>query len=144
MNSKLKEVVEKIYKITDTAYSPEEICRSIVEIRELAILALAAPPEPVGNNAKMREVLERIKECYENDYLSLGRDSGDVLGNAALLAENALALPPRNCDIFRDHEEAWVAYKRIAPNGGYFDAMTLWDFIKWLFAETKGENDESE
>lgn len=60
------------------------------------------------NQLKMRKALENIKECYENDYLSLDRDPGDVLCNAALLAENALSAPPRNCDIGSAAEQ----YKR--------------------------------
>lgn len=89
----------------------------------------------VGNSAKMREALGKIKECYENDYLSLDRDPGDVLGNAALLAENALSAPPRNCDRFATEEDAWDAFSSARIGA---DSSTE-EYEKWLFAETKGE-----
>jgi hypothetical protein len=89
----------------------------------------------LGNTAKMREALENIKECYENDYLSLDRDPGDVLGNAALLAEKALSAPARNCDRFSNNEQAWDAYCEYMSDS---NVMFL-DYEDWLFAEAKGD-----
>ena len=97
----------------------------------------------VGNAAKMREALENIKECYENDYLSLDRDPGDVLGNAALLAENALAEPPRNCDLFggdpKKLHELWWEWSGDLKNCNA-DGTVKFTFGEWLLklANAKG------
>lgn len=88
----------------------------------------------IGNTAKMREALEKIKECYENDYLSLDRDPGDVLGNAALLANNALSAPPRNCDLYATEDDAWRAFLSVRQGVDF----STEEYEKWLFAEAKG------
>lgn len=91
-------------------------------------------------SSKLREALSKASIALS--WASHHHLTEDDAKACLEVVDAALALPPRNYDIFRDHEEAWVAYKRIAPNGGYFDAMTLWDFIKWLFAETEVGSDE--
>ena len=92
----------------------------------------------VGNAAKMREALENIKECYENDYLSLDRDPGDVLGNAALLAENALSATLRNCDKIHDVHKMSIAESPLDMSLVVAPREELLRFIYWLFADAKG------
>lgn len=85
---------------------------------------LAAPPEPIGNGAKMREALEEIFDCCKD---SLGYNIAYVEDQA----RQALSAPARNCDRYRTLAAALDAWRDVDPReAGMFD--------DWLFAEAKG------
>lgn len=85
----------------------------------------------VGNTTKVREMLETIKR----KAISIIPGSSiqkKMLDRFRLLAESALAAPPRNCDRFNTLEDALAGWREVSPDeSGPFD--------DWLFAEAKGD-----
>ena len=89
----------------------------------------------------MRAALEQIHEL-----LSIGgkpNTSMCIRYEAAYqTVEEALSVPPRNCDVLSDTQEALAA---IHEDRGYvnnpIDERRL--TVEWLFAEAKGETDGS-
>lgn len=121
-----------------------------------------------GNEAAMREVLERL------DVLGLGAlkfpldgDSSEIYdadkkpitlpawGIATLLnrareiqvmARSVLAKPPRNCDKFRDVDEAYDQFmpyvRRENPTFTKASPLhTAWDALKWVLGGERKEAD---
>ena len=90
-------------------------------------------PAPVGNGAKMREVLEQIRQKAIATIPGSSIQKR-MLDKFRLLASAALAEPPRNCDRFNTLEDALAGWREVSPaESGPFD--------EWLFAEAKGETD---
>ena len=52
------------------------------------------------------------------------------------IVDDALSAPPRNCDRFSNANEALEAFEKEKGE-------TMIEFIRWLFAEAKGETDGS-
>lgn len=87
----------------------------------------------IGNAAKMREALKRIKHLFRNINLY-----EDTVGNEAYaIADAALAEPARNCDRFLTWEAAKAAYWR--EQGDPADWRKLG---AWLFAAKEEERGE--
>lgn len=111
--------------------------------------------EHVSNAAAMREALYAItqidtrmlkrllRELVEADIFDGGQIRNTI--HAVEKARQAIAAPPRNCDLYRTKKELDAAYEKyreyvIMSNSNPFVAkdemMTKED---WLFAEAKGE-----
>lgn len=88
----------------------------------------------LGDAAKMREAFANISEyaktaaCHTEDAHLLG-----YLNQIGSWAEAALSDTPRNCDRFINAKDALKAFERETG-----ESMAI-EFIKWLFAEAKGE-----
>lgn len=97
----------------------------------------------VGNTAAMSEALKEIRARLVYLY---GRTDGTfnppALKEVYEIADTALSVPPRNCDVLSDTQEALAA---IHEDRGYvnnpIDERRL--TVEWLFAEAKGETDGS-
>lgn len=98
--------------------------------------ALAAPPEPQGDGAKMREAMESISSILKGfDFDNQNAPTPDDLNcvhSAIGIADAALAAPPRNCDIYKTEDEATEAW--MALDDECDDAL---DPFGWLFAKAK-------
>jgi len=93
----------------------------------------------VGNQMKMREVLEKIVELTTPCE---GVTSIELQVNAEALT--ALSEPPRNCDRFKTAEEAWNAYDEWVESFRVNRRMPPYNVFGWLFApaeELKGDGD---
>lgn len=82
----------------------------------------------VGNAAKMREALERIRKEFILD--SCLRPVSAFYAIAYEIAYSALTAPPRNCDVFSKNEVLEMLKDR---------SFSKEDTIEWLYAEAKGE-----
>ncbi len=84
-----------------------------------------------GNAAAMREAILAIKSVNDGrPHDAAGYEINDII-------EEALAEPPRNCDMFAKWHEAWDAFR--AEYGGPTDpGETAYYFGVWLFAQAKG------
>lgn len=111
--------------------------------------------EPVGNAAKLREALEELmkftcnsceRRLCEDDA---EEEDGQIVSSpcsAIIGARNALAAPPRNCDVpFRVEgttwniaDKAWRVFRQTHPDA-YFDTPNLVRCIEWLFAHAESE-----
>lgn len=84
------------------------------------------------NAAKMREALEQIHEL-----LSIGGNPDTAMciryEAAYQVAAEAISSPTRNCDRFIKANDALKAFERETG-----ESMAI-EFIKWLFAEAKGD-----
>lgn len=97
----------------------------------------------VGNTAAMSEALKEIRARLVYLY---GRTDGTfnppALKEVYEIADTALSVPPRNCDVLSDTQEALAA---IHEDRGYvnnpIDERRL--TVEWLFAEAKGGTDGS-
>ena len=97
----------------------------------------------VGNTAAMSEALKEIRARLVYLY---GRTDGTfnppALKEVYEIADTALSVPPRNCDVLSDTQEALAA---IHEDRGYvnnpIDERRL--TVEWLFAEAKEETDGS-
>lgn len=97
----------------------------------------------VGNTAAISEALKEIRARLVYLY---GRKDGTfnppALKEVYEIADTALSVPPRNCDVLSDTQEALAA---IHEDRGYvnnpIDERRL--TVEWLFAEAKGETDGS-
>ena len=97
----------------------------------------------VGNTAAISEALKEIRARLVYLY---GRTDGTfnppALKEVYEIADTALSVPPRNCDVLSDTQEALAA---IHEDRGYvnnpIDERRL--TVEWLFAEAKGETDGS-
>lgn len=82
-----------------------------------------------ASNAKaMREALKQIHDRVN----SLDEDCGVDPVEVRDIARAALSAPPRNCDRFSNANEALEAFEKEKGE-------TMIEFIRWLFAEAKGE-----
>lgn len=75
--------------------------------------ALSVPSDPIGNAAKMRDALEEILDCCKDH---LGYNIAYVEDQAL----QALATPPRNCDVATE-AEAIESLQRTMPTEGLSD-----------------------
>lgn len=93
----------------------------------------------VGNAAKMREALEDSNGLLEELAL-IGEWFESARGQ---IAENkaALSAPARNCDKYLTPKDAMLAHLDDVYEGEKveFGDYEWCEFIKWLFAEAKGE-----
>ena len=87
----------------------------------------------LGNAAKMREACEALMSDI-GGYLTDGLEViwCGISGETIKKARSALSAPPRNCDRFANANEALKAFEKEKGE-------TLIEFIRWLFAETKGD-----
>ena len=89
---------------------------------------------------------EALKEIRARLVYLYGRTDGTfnppALKEVYEIADTALSVPPRNCDVLSDTQEALAA---IHEDRGYvnnpIDERRL--TVEWLFAEAKGETDGS-
>lgn len=106
---------------------------------------------------KMREALMQIFTMSDQWYFGVNtsKSSEDLLIECGELAENALSAPPRNCDLHTTEIEAskeFIAWYNTVNcfwddkwnEVSSFDLKhnvdgILHDYIRWLFAEAKGE-----
>lgn len=102
----------------------------------------------VGNAAKMREALKAVYECAKDGILTIRESAFEKV-------LSALAEPPRNCDLYTievEAGEAFIAWYNTVYDldGDELNEVSscdlkhnvddiLYDYIKWLFAEAKGE-----
>ena len=91
----------------------------------------------VGNAAKMREALENIVKVgypynFQHEAPHISGYCYDIT-KAITKCFEALSAPPRNCDRFSNVKDA---LKECEKETGSTVAI---EFIKWLFAEAKGE-----
>jgi hypothetical protein len=84
----------------------------------------------VGNAAAMREALRRCANYLDVDDAGLCKDECDALRE---VTQSATSAPPRNCDRFFNANDALEAFKKEKGE-------TIIEFIRWIFAEAKGEN----
>lgn len=118
----------------DAGAEAAKICGEIGEMigREAAWKHSVKNCNRFGNAARMREALENIAEyakaaaCHTEDAHLLG-----YINQISMWAEDAISAPPRNCYRFSNANEALEAF---ANEKG----ETLIEFVRWLFAETKG------
>jgi hypothetical protein len=87
--------------------------------------------EPVGNAAKMREALEKVVEIAKREWNAFRETS--AMYEMHEICTAALSAPPRNCDRFFNANDALEAFKKEKGE-------TIIEFIRWIFAEAKGEN----
>jgi hypothetical protein len=93
--------------------------------------------EPVGNAAKMREVLNSARRTLSKWKIDTPVSAWHEFDLAMDGIDAALSAPPRNCDLYTT-DEAIRKYDwstRFSPCG---EAEWIC-FIDWLFAEAKGE-----
>ena len=81
-----------------------------------------------SNVKAMREALKQILDRVN----SLDEDCGVDPVEIRDIARAALSAPPRNCDRFSNANEALEAFEKEKGE-------TMIEFIRWLFAEAKGE-----
>lgn len=93
----------------------------------------------VGNAAKMREALTKVKEWMERRIATRGFETSatfpTMLEDVVL---PALSAPPRNCDlpaVIADPHMAWILDD---DNWNDYGSPEL-EIHKWLLAEAKGE-----
>ena len=100
----------------------------------------------LGNTAKMREALERLREralmdLYENAFVA--DPSGnykEFIKRTIKIAESVLSAPPRNCDRFATLDDARnTFFADYVPDETRSSATA---FAIWLFDKAKGEADE--
>ena len=85
-----------------------------------------------------RSVAQYIRENNDTligrmDALKLEEEAGRIEVAWKREREAALSAPPRNCDRFINAKDALKAFERETG-----ESMAI-EFIKWLFAEAKGE-----
>ena len=117
-----------------------QICGEIGEMvgREAACKQSVTNCNRLGNVAKMREALEKADAVLILISKSAWFiDANFAVTKAVIEAGNAieasLAELPRNCDRFINAKDALKAFERETG-----ESMAI-EFIKWLFAEAKGE-----
>ena len=103
-------------------------------------VATAENSSAVGNGAKMREVLEQIRQKAIATIPGSSIQKR-TLDKFRLLASAALAAPPRNCDRFgTDNAEALLAYEEVCEKSETEESIA--DAFSWLFSladNTKGD-----
>jgi hypothetical protein len=100
--------------------------------------------EPVGDAAKMREVIDGIKNVADSALtaLSIGNCQSSFLWDIVRKCDTALSAPPRNCDRFNAADEALSAYceeKGITHPLPLWYGNEFWGLLQWLFAKAKGD-----
>ena len=122
----------------DCKYYTEDGCMSPIPDQH--------PLIQVGDCAKLREALEMVRDAHYTKEVEgelcegFEVEADDGTGRPLIcVVEDALAAPPRNCDIY-NNESCRMAY-HLHGDG----LMTMQAFADWLFApatEQEGENDE--
>ena len=92
------------------------------------LLIKAETPAP-GNALKIREALQWVDRFFSYDGSGTSTDAATLAIEASTKTRDALAAPPRNCDLYKDCNAAWKAYNAIA------DRERLPGFDFWLFEE---------
>lgn len=114
--------------ITDANHRPVHYTRDILERIVEAVNRVDAPH---GNAAKMREALSDA--CYAMfNFLKTQNGSYEEMANALDKAKAALAAPPRNCDCYRDEDDAFAAWHNSLADG---DVVSVRNAFRWLFAK---------
>ena len=108
-------------------YNYAQICGEIGEM--IGRESTREKSSQVGNAAKMREALKQIHDRVN----SLDEDCGVDPIEVRDIARTAISAPPRNCDRFINAKDALKAFERETG-----ESMAI-EFIKWLFAEAKGD-----
>ena len=93
--------------------------KSAIEVDALAVGGIVGA-SAVGDCAKMREALRKIKELFRD--IDLTKDTPE--NEAYAIAETALAAPPRNCDMplvvdgpaDNNADKAWLVFKHRNPD----------------------------
>ena len=77
-------------------------------------------PEHIGNAAQVRKALEVIRDKAARMEVMDGVPDSVVvnLKEIIAIANTALAAPPRNCDVYRTHDEACKAWDHRLHNFG--------------------------
>lgn len=91
---------EDTYEYLNERFGDEERDSLPVKLHKQYKAALAAPPEPIGNSAKMREALMSIRgivSSYGHKFIRT---------HILRLCNSALAEPLRNCDVGTAEEQA--------------------------------------
>ena len=95
-----------------------------------------------NNTQKMREALEAVLKCiwYKKSCTVL-MDGSAYIENYEKQIREALSAPARNCDLFLTLKDAVLAHLEEVYEGEKVDFGEYeWlEFVKWLFAEAKGE-----
>ena len=97
--------------------------------------ALATPPETPSDAARMREAILAIKEVKDRrPHDADGYEINDII-------EEALAAPPRNCDVkYADQVEMYGAFKDWCKSRGHtMEPMLAYDAFEWLLATANGK-----
>ena len=156
-----------LYELVENDIPDGGLINKIIANVNKAKAALAEPPDPIGNNAKMREALVWLQKTGQRTpeggwmciTLKMTQKDGmpypiEVPPYAEDVINAALAAPPRNCDVFGSEDEAksaFIAYynEAYALKGSNYEIDTcdlkhdvdgiLHDYIKWLFASAKSE-----
>lgn len=87
----------------------------------------------VGDMAQMREALEKLLHGEYKDRCEVTQ-----------IAHAALSAPPRNCDRCLTPKDAMLAHLEEVYEGEKveFGDYEWCEFVKWLFAEAKGETND--
>lgn len=93
----------------------------------------------VGNAAKMREALEKVIEIAKREWNAFRETS--AMFEMHEICTAALAAPARNCDKYLTPKDAILAHLEEVYEGEKveFGDYEWCEFVKWLFAEAKGE-----
>lgn len=105
--------------------------------------ALAAPAEPISNEAKLRETLMCIDNIISHIEVGNVRDILHAYKNIHDRIKIALSAAPRNCERFKTKEEAALAYAE--ERNAFIPQSILWEMgelLDWLFAKAKGAFNE--
>ena len=96
-----------------------------------------------SNVKAMREALNEIRSRLSYLYERLdGTFDPPALKEVYEIADTALSVPPRNCDVLSDTQDALAAIHedRCYVNNPIDERRMT---VEWLFAEAKGETDGS-
>lgn len=140
------ETIDKILEeLRSGEYAPlanriEEAVKSLIADRDnwrkqaLAEDARANETQSVGNAAAMREALR-------NADIVLSQTSNGYHSPVRQEIKAALSAPPRNCDKYLTPKDAMLAHLDEVYQGEKveFGDYEWCEFIKWLFAEAKGD-----
>ena len=94
-----------------------------------------------GNVAALRAALNQLCENLLNRIAGVCPNLTDE--GMLLLAEKALAAPPRNCDRCEFWEDLWgLEFVKLWPDVTD-DLQRAWLFVRWLFAPAKGKEPDN-
>ena len=105
--------------------------------------AMSAYKGEAANAAAMREALEKVLECINlNLTCSVRMDGTHDIRNYKKIVKDAIAAPPRNCDIYKTNHDAWLAWEKHCEKTDTYDDIDEVDLYGiWLFSKPKGGTD---
>lgn len=90
----------------------------------------------VGNAAKLREALVVMMDMQPIvDLLDLTGEQEEKWSRMMEIGSRALAVPARNCDVFADLHDAWLAWQAYCAE--HMGAPVM-KFHVWLYAKAEG------